>query len=73
VKSEWRTGALVVDTETGRTGRVMDSVGPYLQLRPPGGGREWDADPNRVRPADAAERQRAYVVELRLTSQGQDT
>jgi hypothetical protein len=34
VKSEWRTGALVVDTETGRTGRVMDRVGPYLQLRP---------------------------------------
>ncbi|MFC9614272.1 hypothetical protein [Streptomyces sp. NPDC056938] len=27
----------------------MDSVVPCLQLRPPGGGREWDADPNRVR------------------------
>lgn len=66
MKSEWARGALVVDTGTGRTGRVMGSVGPYLQLRPPGGGREWDADPARVRAADHNERLRAGLIERSL-------
>ncbi|MFF9899326.1 hypothetical protein [Streptomyces longispororuber] len=57
---------LVVDTERARTGRVMGRVGGYLQLRPPGGGREWDADPARVRPADEDERLRAGIAERRL-------
>ncbi|MEU6674739.1 hypothetical protein [Streptomyces sp. NPDC046925] len=57
--AEWETGALVVDTERNRTGRVMGHEGPYVQLRPPDGGREWDADPARVRPAGEREQVRA--------------
>ncbi|MEU3099466.1 hypothetical protein ABZ690_33325 [Streptomyces sp. NPDC006967] len=56
-------GTVVVDERTGRTGVVMDHVGPYLQLRPVGGGgREWDALPARVRVASSAERLRASVA-----------
>lgn len=42
-------GAAVRDTARDRVGRVMGHEGPYLQLRPLGGGREWDADPRHVR------------------------
>ncbi|MCT9083127.1 hypothetical protein [Streptomyces fulvoviolaceus] len=45
-------GALAVDTQRDRIGVVMGHVGARLQLRPPGGGREWDADPQHVRPAE---------------------
>ncbi|WP_030779625.1 hypothetical protein [Streptomyces sp. NRRL S-920] len=51
----WETGDLVIDTARQRLGRVMDHVGNRLQLRPPGGGREWDADPAYVRPAQEDE------------------
>ncbi|WP_369170506.1 hypothetical protein AB5J49_23030 [Streptomyces sp. R28] len=57
-------GALVVDTKTHKIGYVMGNEGPYLQLRPPGGGREWDADPSVVRPATDTEVLRARVTEL---------
>ncbi|WP_406108897.1 hypothetical protein OG698_39610 [Streptomyces sp. NBC_01003] len=56
-------GALVVDTRTNKLGRVMGRVGIYVQLRAPGGGREWDADPAHLRPANEAERRRATVME----------
>ncbi|MFD4258780.1 hypothetical protein ACFWR9_14365 [Streptomyces sp. NPDC058534] len=56
------TGTVVVDERTNRTGVVMDRVGTYLQLRPVGGGREWDADPAHVRAASSAERLRASVA-----------
>ncbi|MDW8810916.1 hypothetical protein P1P68_40485 [Streptomyces scabiei] len=36
-------GDTVRDAGSGRIGRVMGFVGPYVQLRPVGGGREWDA------------------------------
>ncbi|MFE0179039.1 hypothetical protein ACFWZ2_42705 [Streptomyces sp. NPDC059002] len=68
MKARYPIGTLVVDEEKGKPGRVMGHEGPYIQLRPPGGGREWDADPSRVRPADEAERLRASVVEVALTS-----
>ncbi|MFF5309180.1 hypothetical protein [Streptomyces massasporeus] len=32
------------DTAHDRVGRVMGHEGPCLQIRPLGGGREWDAD-----------------------------
>lgn len=35
-------GEYVIDSRDGRIGRVMGREGPYVQLRPPGGGREWD-------------------------------
>jgi hypothetical protein len=49
-------GSHVVDTRTGRVGIVMGHEGPYVQLRPYGGGREWDAEPGAVRQATPAER-----------------
>ncbi|WP_329116487.1 hypothetical protein [Streptomyces sp. NBC_01465] len=57
-------GTLVLDTATDRVGIVMGSEGPYLQLRPPGGGREWDAAPASVRAASATDTLRARVGEL---------
>ncbi|MFC5720017.1 hypothetical protein ACFP1Z_07525 [Streptomyces gamaensis] len=48
-------GTLVLDSQTGKVGEVMDHQGPRLQLRPPGGGREWEADPGAVRPLTDAE------------------
>ncbi|MER6210920.1 hypothetical protein [Streptomyces sp. NPDC001642] len=50
------TGALVHDAERGELGYVMGHEGPYLQLRPVTGGREWDADPALVRLATNDER-----------------
>ncbi|WP_399935512.1 hypothetical protein [Streptomyces kanamyceticus] len=32
----------MVDTRTDKTGYVMGHEGPYVQLRPPRGGTEWD-------------------------------
>jgi hypothetical protein len=49
-------GTPVVDTRTGKVGIVMGHEGPYVQLRPYGGGREWDADPAALREATGAER-----------------
>ncbi|MEU6678870.1 hypothetical protein [Streptomyces sp. NPDC046925] len=57
-------GVLVIDLRRQRLGRVMGHEGPYLQLRPPGGGREWDADPERVRQAEGDEILRAGVYEV---------
>jgi hypothetical protein len=51
MKTRYETGALVIDTARQRLGRVMGHYGPYLQLRPPGGGLEWDARPESVREA----------------------
>ncbi|WP_327667910.1 hypothetical protein OHN37_39700 [Streptomyces sp. NBC_00485] len=57
--------SLAVDTSRGdKIGYVMGHEGPYVQLRPPGGGVEWDADPNTVRRATATEELRARVTEL---------
>ncbi|WP_367325804.1 hypothetical protein [Streptomyces sp. HUAS ZL42] len=50
-----RIGDLVWDGDMRKIGRVMDKIGPYWQLKPPGGGREWDAH-GALRPATAAER-----------------
>ncbi|WSJ47848.1 hypothetical protein OG349_11035 [Streptomyces sp. NBC_01317] len=46
----------------------MGGVGPYLQLRPLGGGREWDADPTRVRPLTPTELLSARVSEANTRS-----
>ncbi|MEV0218505.1 hypothetical protein [Streptomyces sp. NPDC050704] len=49
-------GALVYDPAACRVGEYRDTTGPYAMLRPVGGGREWQADPARIRPATADER-----------------
>ncbi|SDE05746.1 hypothetical protein [Streptomyces prasinopilosus] len=63
-----RLGAVVRDTVRGRVGRVMGHVGPYVQLRPLAGGREWDADPLHVRPLTPRELLSALVAEANARS-----
>ncbi|MFD8341687.1 MULTISPECIES: hypothetical protein [Streptomyces] len=46
----------------------MGHEGPYLQLRPLGGGREWDADPARLRLLGPAELLSARVAEANARS-----
>ena len=41
-------GTYAVDVRTGRIGEVMGSVGGRVQLRPLGGGREWDCPPEEL-------------------------
>lgn len=59
------TGVLVHDPETDELGYVMGHEGPYVQLRPVTGGREWDADPALVRLATDKERLRAMEERTR--------
>ncbi|GAB3127039.1 hypothetical protein GCM10027160_51270 [Streptomyces calidiresistens] len=42
-------GSFATDTRVDRVGKVMGHVGPYVRLRPPRGGREWDAAPEDLR------------------------
>ncbi|MFE0101128.1 hypothetical protein [Streptomyces sp. NPDC059009] len=51
----------------------MGHIGPYVQLRPPGGGREWDADPARVRAATPDEQLHANVTETSLNKAAEQT
>jgi uncharacterized MAPEG superfamily protein len=64
-------GSYVVDTRTGKVGIVMGHEGPYVQLRPYGGGREWDVDPRNVRNATQAERLRAATAYANARSRGE--
>ncbi|MET8678948.1 hypothetical protein ABZW18_15570 [Streptomyces sp. NPDC004647] len=61
-------GAYVVDLRQDRIGRVMGHEGPYVQLRPPGGGLEWDCPPESLRPAGHRDMLRARVTELNRES-----
>lgn len=51
-----------MDTRTDRVGTVMGNVGPYIQLRPPGGGTEWDLPPGDLRSAEVLDELRAKVT-----------
>ncbi|MFF7181390.1 hypothetical protein [Streptomyces sp. NPDC008121] len=64
-------GSYVVDIRTGRVGTVMGHEGPYLQLRPLGGGREWDAEPEGVREATSGERLSAATAHVNARSRGE--
>lgn len=48
-------GELAKDTSRNRIGVVMDEVGGRVQIRPIGGGAEWDALPDNVEPPSARE------------------
>ncbi|MFF7391571.1 hypothetical protein ACFZAE_24395 [Streptomyces scabiei] len=50
-----------VDVRDGRLGEVMGHEGGYTQLRPVGGGREWDCPPGALREATPGEVLRARV------------
>lgn len=54
-------GTIAVDTRSGREGRITGGAGPYVQLRPVGGGVEWDVPPDLVQPADRVEELRARL------------
>ncbi|ANP57071.1 hypothetical protein J2Z21_003652 [Streptomyces griseochromogenes] len=64
-------GSCAVDTRTGRLGIVMGYEGPYVQLRPYGGGREWDARPEAVRRATPAEKLSAATAHANARSRGE--
>ncbi|MER7048828.1 hypothetical protein [Streptomyces jumonjinensis] len=66
--SALEVGTLALDSVTRRIGTVMGHVGPYVQLRPPGGGLEWDASPENVQPADASDRLRKRLAERNANS-----
>ncbi|WP_149826416.1 hypothetical protein [Streptomyces tailanensis] len=61
-------GDTVHDTARDRIGQVMGHEGPYVQLRPLSGGREWDADPKRLRPLTPSELLSALVAEANARS-----
>ncbi|MEU1144020.1 hypothetical protein ACFYO9_13600 [Streptomyces sp. NPDC005863] len=69
-EEEFPVGALVVDSTRQRLGRVMGHEGPYIQLRPPGGGREWDVRPESVRGAVEHEILRASRPETGVATEG---
>lgn len=64
-------GDTVEDTGRRRIGKVMGSDGPYVQLRPIGGGREWDAEPSKLRPLTKGEALSAGVAEANARSRGE--
>jgi hypothetical protein len=66
-------GVLVLDTERGRLGEVMGHEGPYIQLRPVAGGREWDADPAGVRRVTDEERIGSGRERTRASLRGPET
>ncbi|WP_078853204.1 hypothetical protein [Streptomyces sp. NRRL S-1824] len=53
-------GDRVYDETARKVGELMGHVGPYWQLRPVGGRREWDAEGS-IRPATSAEKLSAGV------------
>ena len=58
-------GTLVRDTARGRVGEYMGKGGPYLLLRPVGGGREWEVSPEYVEPLSQEE---ALSVKVRVAN-----
>ncbi|MFF6999155.1 hypothetical protein ACFY93_29980 [Streptomyces sp. NPDC008313] len=68
---EYAVGEYAVDTRTGEVGLVMGQEGPYVQLRPYGGGREWDCVPESVRRATPAERLSAATAYANARSRGE--
>ncbi|MEV0316956.1 hypothetical protein ACIBKX_32005 [Streptomyces sp. NPDC050658] len=57
-----------VDARDGRVGEVMGHEGGLVQLRPLGGGREWDCPPESVGEAGPEEVQRERVRRLNRES-----
>ncbi len=64
-------GDTVEDTDTRRVGKVMGFEGPYVQLRPIGGGVEWDARPAGLRRLALTEALSAGVAEANARSRGE--
>ncbi|MGN5633015.1 hypothetical protein [Streptomyces sp. AC154] len=64
-------GALLVDRgRNDRVGEFRGASGPYWSLRPVGGGPEWEAIPEYVRPATRDERLHARTAYENARSRG---
>ncbi|MEU1088427.1 hypothetical protein ACFYPN_27790 [Streptomyces sp. NPDC005576] len=64
-------GAVMVDTSReDRVGEFRGVAGPYWAIRPVGGGIEWEAAPECVRPASPIERLRAENTRCNARSRG---
>ncbi|MFF2505831.1 hypothetical protein ACFVTY_20930 [Streptomyces sp. NPDC058067] len=61
-------GEAVHDSARDLVGRVVGHEGPYVQLRPLAGGREWGADPGRLRILTPDELLRALLAEVNARS-----
>ncbi|MEV0259449.1 hypothetical protein AB0H82_35020 [Streptomyces sp. NPDC050732] len=57
-------GTYAVDYRDGSVGEVMGCEGGLVQLRPIGGGREWDCPPAAVGDAEPGDVLRAKVQQL---------
>ncbi|KPI10142.1 hypothetical protein OK074_3145 [Actinobacteria bacterium OK074] len=68
---EPRLGDTVEDTGLAKVGRVMGFVGPYVQLRPVGGGIEWDARVGSLRPVLLTDALRNGVAAANARSRGE--
>ncbi|GGX12957.1 hypothetical protein [Streptomyces lomondensis] len=68
---EPRLGDLVEDTGGKKVGKVMGFIGLYVQLRPVGGGVEWDAKPEKLRPVTVADALSAGVAVANARSRGE--
>jgi hypothetical protein len=64
-------GAYVVDTRTGKVGVVTGHEGPYVRLKPYGGGKEWDCVADALRVATVAERLSAATAYTNARSRGE--
>ncbi|WP_330293745.1 hypothetical protein [Streptomyces sp. NBC_00576] len=52
----------MVDRRNDQVGLVMGHTGPYVQLRPPRGGKEWDVPSGELRRPTQAEELSAQVA-----------
>nr|WP_093778962.1 hypothetical protein [Streptomyces sp. yr375] len=60
-----------VDVEANKIGRVVDFVGSRVWLRPIGGGLEWNARPEDLRPVTTAETLSKDVAAANARSRGE--
>ncbi|OEV29043.1 hypothetical protein AN219_18645 [Streptomyces nanshensis] len=58
----YRPGVYVVDRRRNKLGRVVGNDGPYLLLRPPAGGVEWNCPPESARLSTPHERREARIA-----------
>ncbi|GHG64874.1 hypothetical protein [Streptomyces griseocarneus] len=52
----YRVGTYVIDTRSATLAQVMGTLGPHVQVRRPGGGREGEVPPHALRLATREER-----------------
>jgi hypothetical protein len=65
-----RRGALMYDKRRDRFGIVQARMAGLVYLRPKGGGREWEARPEELEPAEARAELRSRLAEMNAASSG---